>query len=232
MKKIGLIGGVGPESTIEYYKQIINRFQERQKTKSYPQFIIHSVDMTTMLDYAFSDQLEELVDFFAENIEVLEKAGVECAAIAANTPHIIFDQLAAKVNLPLISIVEETCKEINKRGMKRVGLFGTKTTMTNEFYPNVAKKYGIEITIPEISKQDYIHSKYMSDFVFNRTSPQTKQNLIQIVRELQERDSIEGLILGGTELPSILNQSDFDDIEILDTTKIHVESIVDKMIEE
>ena len=231
MKKIGLIGGVGPESSIEYYRLIIKLFQERLGTKDYPELIINSINMTEMLSYVFNNKLDILVDFLSERIKTLELSGVDFGAIASNTPHIVFDRLAERTSLPLISIVEETCKKIKDKKMYRVGLFGTKSTMTNGFYNRVAEKYGIEILIPEPVKQDYIHDKYMTELLFNKILPDTKQQLIKIVKTLQEKKLIQGLILGGTELPLILSQSDFKDIEIFDTTKIHVESIVAKMIE-
>ena len=104
--------------------------------------------------------------------------------------------------------------------------------MTNGFYNKVAEKYGIDVIIPDSDRQDFIHDKYMSELVFNKIMPKTKQRLIQIIRELKDKESIQGLILGGTELPLILKQSDFDDIEIFDTTKIHVESIITEMIKD
>jgi len=231
MKKIGLIGGVGPESTIEYYRLIIKHFQQKLNTKEYPELLINSINMTEMLSYVFGNQLDKLVDFLAFRIEVLEKAGVDYIAIASNTPHIVFDKLTEKVGVPLISIVEETCKAVQVTKIKKMGLFGTKSTMTNGFYQKTGEKHGIEIVIPNTENQDYIHQKYMNELVFNKILPETKKQLIQIVQELKEKNSIEGLILGGTELPLILNQLDFSDIEIFDTTKIHVESIVNKIIE-
>jgi aspartate racemase len=231
MKKVGLIGGIGPESTIEYYRLIIKRFQDKLSTKNYPEIILNSINMTEMVGYAFNNQLDNLVDFLVERIEALEMSGVDFGAIAANTPHIVFDRLADRVKIPLISIVEETFKEIDHEKMQRVGLFGTKPTMTNGFYQKAAKKFGIDIIIPESDKQDFIHNKYMTELAFNRIVPETKKHLVQIVRELKEKESIEGLILGGTELPLILSQLDFGDIKIYDTTAIHVEAIVTKMIE-
>lgn len=232
MKRIALIGGVGPESTIEYYRLIINRFQERLNTKDYPEIIINSINMTEMLNCLFNNELDNLVNLLIDKIKILEKSEVDYVAIASNTPHIVFDNLADKVKIPLISIVEETCKVINVKNIKRVGLLGTKFTMTSGFYNKVADKYGIEIVIPDIKNQDYIHEKYMTELLINKIVPETKEHLIQIVRTLKEENLIDGLVLAGTELPLILNQSDFDDIEILDTTKIHVESIVSKMIED
>lgn len=231
MKKIGLIGGVGPESSIEYYRLIIKRFQSKLNTKDYPELTIHSINMTEMLSYVFNNQLDKLVDFLVDRIKTLELSEVDYGAIASNTPHIVFDKLAERTTIPLISIVEETCKVISTKKLKRVGLLGTKSTMINGFYNRVAERFGIDILIPDSDSQDYIHDKYMSELVFNIILPDTKQQLIEIVKELKEKELIQGLILGGTELPLILKQSDFSDIEIFDTTQIHVESIVTKMIE-
>lgn len=232
MKKIGILGGIGPESSIEYYRLIIKRFQEKLKTKDFPEIIISSINMTEMLNYVFTNQSDLLVDFLVARIRVLEKAGVDYVALASNTPHIVFDRLTERVNVPLISIVEATCNVIREKRLKRIGLFGTKSTMTSGFYNKVADTYGIQIIIPIPDKQDYIHDKYMSELIYNRIVPETKEQLIQIVHVLKKTESIEGLILGGTELPLILKQSDFKDVEIFDTTKIHVDRIVANMIED
>ena len=231
-KRIGIIGGIGPESTIEYYRLIVKRYQERLDTKEYPEVMINSINMTEMLGYVFTNQQDRLVDFMVDKIEGLERTGVDYIAIASNTPHMVFDRIAERVQTPLISIVEETCRVMLDGKFKKVGLLGTKSTMTNGFYQKVAALYGIEIVIPDTDQQDYIHTKYMSELLFNRIVPETKEQLIRIVRELQENESIEGLILGGTELPLILKQADFVDIMIFDTTVIHVESLVDRMLED
>ena len=192
MKRIGIIGGIGPESTIDYYRLIVKRYQERLGTKDYPDIMISSINMTEMLGYVFTNQLDRLVDFMVYKIEGLERTGVDYVAIASNTPHIVFDRIAERVQIPLISIVEETCKVVLDRKIKKVGLMGTKSTMTNGFYQKVAERYGIEIVIPETGQQDYIHTKYMSELLFNRIVPETKEQLIGIAGELQAKESIEG----------------------------------------
>ncbi len=231
MKKIGIIGGVGPSSTIEYYQQIIKGFQERMETRDYPELIISSVNMTEMLNYVFNNRYDELIDFLIARIKPLEAAGVDYIAIASNTPHIVFDTLASQINTPLISIVEETCKVLHNNNIKRAGLLGTRSTMTKGFYNKIAAKYNIEMLIPAIEQQNYVHEKYMSELVYNRILPETKKELIKIIYELKTIESIEAIVLGGTELPLILSQADFRDLKIFDTTMIHVESIVSKIIE-
>lgn len=230
MKQFGLIGGVGPESSVEYYRQIIKRYRERLNTKEYPEFVIHSINMTEMLGYVFSGRYDRLVEFLVDRIKVLEASGAAFAAIASNTPHIVFDELAGKVNIPLISIVEESCREIERKGYKKVGLLGTKSTMSEGFYQRVAERYGIEMVIPNRDAQDYVHDKYMNELVVNSIGTETKKKFLEIIDEMKEKSGIEGLVLGGTELPLLLRQDDFNDLALFDTTVIHVESIVSRMI--
>lgn len=230
MKKIGIIGGIGPESTIEYYRMLIKLFRAKLETNHYPEILLHSIDMTTMLDYVFNNQLEELVQFLKSKIEILEQANVDYVALASNTPHLVFDKLSESVQVKMISIVEETCKTISKTGLKKVGLLGTKSTMSKGFYQSVAQRNGIEMIIPNEVDQDYVHEKYMGELVFNQIHSATKQRLIQIVNELAEKEQIEGIVLGGTELPLILQQEDFAQIKVFNTTEIHVNAILDRMI--
>lgn len=232
MKNFGLIGGVGPESTIVYYRLIIKRFQEITGLNSYPDFIIKNVDMTEMINYVVNQNYDKLTDFLEKSIRDMQKAGVDFGAIASNTPHIVYDKLIGRIDLPMISIVEETCKKAQTINIKTVGLFGTKSTMTNDFYQKTGAKFGIEVVIPTDNEIDYIHDKYMNELIYKDIRESTKLSLIQIAKNLQEKHSIEGLIIGGTELSLILSQKDFKDMELLDTAMIHVDSIVEEMIKE
>jgi len=229
MNRIGLIGGIGPESTIEYYRLIIKKFQKKLNTENHPELLILSINMKEMIGYAFNNKTEELIDFLTKRISILEKSEVDCIALASNTPHIVFDELAQRTKTRMISIVEETCKEIENNEIKKIGLFGTKSTMNHGFYQSIAEKYGIEIITPGREKQTYIHDKYINELVQNKIIPETKKELINIAETLREEYGIEGLILGGTELCLTLSQSDFQSLRIFDTTEIHVESIVNAM---
>src|SRR6201998_3959438 len=109
MKTLGVIGGVGPESTVDYYKNIIAMYRERERDGSYPQFVINSVNLKTGLDFMEVNNLAGMAEFFLKEIEKLPRAGAEFGIIAANTPHIVFDDVASRSSIPLISIVEATC---------------------------------------------------------------------------------------------------------------------------
>lgn len=230
MKTVGIIGGVGPESTVEYYRGIDASYREQKNDGSYPSIIINSVNLQRLLDLMNANELGAAADYLAPEIERLGKAGADFAVVAANTPHIVFDQLQARSPIPLISIVESTRDAARILGLKRVGLFGTRFTMRARFYPDVFSKAGITIVTPKEDEQTYIHEKYIGELLNNIFLPETREGLLTIANSLMARAGIEGLILGGTELPLILPDGKFDGIPFLDTTKIHVERIVNELL--
>ena len=122
MKKIGILGGIGPESSIEYYRLIIKGFRQRLASDQYPEIMIHSINMSEMLSYVFANQWDELIAFLQARIAKLEEAGVEYVAMASNTPHVVFDELEAVVQADMISIVRESCKAVSSSGLKKAGL--------------------------------------------------------------------------------------------------------------
>jgi aspartate racemase len=146
--------------------------------------------------------------------------------MASNTPHLVFDDLRARSPLPLISIVETACAEAETLRMKRVGLFGTRFTMKANFYPDVFSQAGIEIILPNEADQNYIHTHYMDELVNGIFLPETKKGLLEIVDRLREQRQVDGIILGGTELPLILSDRLHNGVPFLDTTRIHVKRIV------
>jgi aspartate racemase len=245
MKTVGIIGGIGPESTIEYYRLIIATYRERQsgtgvppvndhaqdaRATNYPSIIINSVDLTKLLRWVGANELGAFTDYLAGEIERLARAGADFGAMASNTPHLVFDELRRRSPIPLISIVESTRDAAQALGLKRVALFGTRFTMQGRFYPDVFSKAGLTIIVPQDDEQAYIHEKYMKDLLNNIFLPETRERLLAIVDRMKERDGIEALILGGTELPLILRDSEHNGIPFLDTTKIHVERIVAEIL--
>jgi aspartate racemase len=225
-KTIGMIGGIAPASTIDYYQRIISRFQERTGQREYPSIIINSINMNHMMNLIAKDQLEELVDYLSEEIYVLEKAGAKVIFMASNTPHLVYDLLAKRVKTKMISIVESTIDYAKTKGYSRLGLFGTISTMEGDFYQDGFDAVGMEIITPMPDERKYIHKIYMDELVRGRFLPETKNHLLSIAQRMYNEGQIECLILGGTELPFIIKTSDIEDVEILNTTKIHVEHIL------
>ncbi len=230
MHTIGIIGGIGPEATIEYYQQLIQQYRAQLNTSHYPEFLVLSIDMTQMLGYALNNRLTELVAFLQKKVAVLEAAGASHVAMASNTPHLVFDALASKVNVPMISIVEATCQAISRAGVSKVALLGTKPTMSQGFYQAVGQRHGIELVVPGEAEQAYIHDKYMGELVVKNINPATRQRLIDIVLGLKAQAGIQGVVLGGTELPLILSQAHFAHLPVFDTTQIHVQAILNQLV--
>ncbi len=230
MKTLGMIGGLGPESTVDYYQKIIALYRERTRNGSYPEFIIKSVNLRKGLDFMDANDLAGMADYLLEAIGRLARAGADFGLISANTPHIVFDELASKSPIPLISIVEATCAAAKARKLKRLALFGTRYTMQGTFYAKVFSRGGIELLVPEPNDQDYIHDKYMNELVPGKFLSETRSGLLAIVDRTKAKSDIDGVILAGTELPLILRDFDHDGIPFLNTTKIHVEAAVDEML--
>ena len=230
MKTLGIIGGLGPESTIDYYQRIIAMYRERIGDGSYPQFIINSVNLRKGLDFMDANDLDGMADYLLEAIGKLTRAGAEFGLISANTPHIVFDEIAPKSPIPLISIVEATCAAAKAHKLKRLALFGTRYTMQAPFYQKVFSREGIGVLVPEPNDQDYIHDKYFSELVPGKFLPETRAGLLAIVDRMKATSDIDGVILAGTELPLILRDPNYNGIPFLDTTKIHVEAAVAHML--
>ena len=230
MKTLGIIGGLGPESTVDYYQRIIALYRERTRDGSYPEFIIASVNLTKGLNFMDAGDLAGMADYLLEGIGKLARAGADFALISANTPHIVFDEVASKSPIPLISIVEATCAAAKARKLQRLALFGTRYTMQASFYPKVFSRERIELLVPERDDQNYIHDKYFRELVPGKFLPETRAGLLGIVDRMKAKSGIDGVILAGTELPLILRDPDHNGVPFLDTTKIHVEAAVDEML--
>ncbi|HEX3184196.1 MAG TPA: amino acid racemase [Pyrinomonadaceae bacterium] len=229
MRTLGLIGGTGPESTIEYYRLLVAKYREQADGHS-PPVIITSVDLKQMIEWMSAGNLAAVADGLAAEFERLQRAGAEIAALTANTPHIVFDELQQRSPLPLISIVEATCEDARARGLNAVGLFGTRYTMQAPFYPAVFSRAGIKLVLPNDQEQEYIHEIYLGELLRDVFRPETRTRLLEIADEMKRRDNIEGLILGGTELPLVLRDEEHNGMPLLDTTRIHVNKLVAEML--
>ncbi len=230
MKTLGIIGGLGPESTIDYYGKIIALYRDRTGDGSYPQFIVNSVNLKKGLDFMEANNLPGMADYLVEEIGKLARAGATFGLISANTPHIVFDEVASKSPIPLVSIVEATCAAAKARKLKRLALFGTRYTMQATFYPKVFSREGIELLVPNLEDQTYIHDKYLNELVPGQFLPATRAGLLAIVDRMKANSDIDGVILAGTELPLILRESEHNGIPLLDTTEIHCEAAVIEML--
>lgn len=230
MKTLGLLAGMGPESTVDYYQRIIALYRERKPDGSYPQFIINSVDLETGRAFIERGDLRGLTKFLVDGFERLARAGCDFGLMAANTPHMVFDEVARESPIPLISIVEATCAEVKRRGLKRLGLFGTRYTMQSDFYTKVFARENIELIPPPAQDQDYIHEKYFGELVPGKFLPETRIGLLAIVDRMRDKIDIDGVLLAGTELTLILRDPEHNGVPFIDTAAVHCRAAVDQML--
>jgi aspartate racemase len=227
MRTVGLVGGLGPESTIDYYRRILAIWQHEEPSSA-PSIIIHSLDVTRGIELVRSDHAG-LTSYLLSSLERLSRAGCDFAVLAANTPHIVFDDLAARSPLPLLSIVEVCAEEARDRKLSRVGLLGTGFTMEAGFYPNVFAKVAIHVAVPDEGDRAWLHERYLGQLLKGVFLGETRDGVSAIVRRLRAAHAIEAVVLAGTELPLLLKSSTVAGLPLLDTTELHVRAIVSRL---
>lgn len=230
MKTLGIIGGIAPESTIAYYRLLVELYRQKDPDKNYPSLIINSINLQRVMSMMETNALADLTEYLVHEVQKLANAGADFGLLASNTPHIVFDDLRRRSPIPLISIVEATCAAAKVLGLKRLGLFGTRFTMQARFYPEVFAREGMVLITPNADEQNYIHDIYMRELINGIFLPETCERLLHIVERLKNTENIHGLILGGTELPFILRHEIYNKIPLLDTSRIHVEQAVKQLL--
>ena len=226
MKTLGIVGGVGPESTIEYYRFILEGCRARA-AEGVPHIIIDSIDVNRGLAMLDANDLAALTDYISESVERLARAGAEIGLIAANTPHIVFDEVQQRARIPMISLVEAARDHALAMGVKRLGLLGTGFTMRGRFYPDVFGRAGLELVVPNDAEKEMIHRAYIGELLKNEFRPETRDAILGVIGRMRRDDGIEAVILAGTELPLLLRGAEPEGLKFLDTTLIHVRAAVD-----
>jgi aspartate racemase len=230
MKTAGMIGGLGPESTIDYYRSILAGYRARKPGGGDPHILINSLDVNQGIAMLESERLDDLADYLSSAVEVLARAGADFGFMAANTAHLVFDEVQRRSAIPLLSIVRATSEHARTLGVKRLGLLGTGFTMRASFYPDEFQRAGIDLVRPQESEQAFIHKKYLGELLKNQFLPETRREILEIARRMKTADGVEAIILAGTELPLLLRDSGATEIEFLDTTVIHVDAVVSELI--
>lgn len=229
MKKLGLVGGMGPESTIPYYHDIVYGVQQRLGKDCFPNLTVESVNVFDVLRLCGERKYDELTDYLLRAIRNLAQSGADFAALSANTPHIVFDRLEALSPIPLMSIIESTCREAEKRNLKKIGLMGTIFTMTEDFFKRPFLRRGMAIVVPTDAEMAYVHQKISSELEHGIVKEETLDRFQSILTRMQAEEQIEAIVLGCTELPLLLNDQ-VTPVPCLDTMKIHIQDIIDAIL--
>jgi aspartate racemase len=230
VKKLGIVGGIAPESTVAYYRMIVAAYKRARPDGSYPELVIDCIDVTKMLGLIADGKLDEVTAYIANSVNNLAAAGAEFALLASNTPHVVFDRLQRNSPVPLLSIVDAATEAGKQQGLRRIALLGTRFTMQASFYPEGFARHGISVIAPEAQEQDFIHEKYVKELIPAQFLPETRNAVIDIVSVMKSRSGIDGVLLAGTELPLLLPEPEYLGIPFLDTGRIHAEAAVREIL--
>jgi len=230
VKTLGIVGGIGPESTIEYYRFILDGYRARVPDGSAPHLIIDSIDVNRGIAMLDANDRAGLADYISTSVDRLVRAGAEIALIAANTPHLVFDEVQRRTPIPMLSIVQATCDHALGLGFKRLALLGTGFTMRAQFYPEVFHRAGLALVTPGEAEQAFIHEKYIGELLKNKFLPETRTALTSIIGQMRNDAGIQAVVLAGTELPLLLRAAAPEGLPFLDTTLIHAGAAVDAIL--
>ncbi len=224
-KRIGIVGGVSPQSTAIFYKTIIEKHYNKNRDHYYPEMVMFSVDFGKIKDFQKEENPQNYIHAFVNAIENLEKAGADFAVIASNTPHRVFTDIDKRISIPLVSIVEVIANYALNNNFKRVLLLGTKYTMSEDFYKNGLLSKGIEAIVPSETDQTIIHNIIFDELVSGVLNQTSKSRLIEII----QKHKADAVILGCTELPLLITRDDID-IPIIDTTDVFAEATLNSAL--
>lgn len=221
-KRIGILGGISHESTIKYYELILQKYYQQRKNYYFPEIVIFSLDLQKFTDFEDRGDEQGYIAYIMQGIRSLEKAGAEFAILAANSPHAVFGEIEQQAIIPLLSIVEVTVKNAKDFGAKKLLLMGIKFTMQLSFYQEIGEKNDLEIIVPIEEEQDEINRIIFDELVIGIQKEESKRKLLRIMSHYQ----VEGVILGCTELPLLLKQTDVS-IKLFDTLRLHAEAALE-----
>ena len=226
MKTLGIIGGIAPPSTIDYYQRLTSRYRALSADRSYPSLLIDSIDAAQFFGLLEAGDRGAMADLLVAELERLARAGAGLGLFASNTPHMVFDEVAARSPIPLISLVEETARVAEERGFHRVGLLGARFTMEAEFYPDVFGRRGIIVVVPDADDRTYVHDRYFGELVEGIFLDETRVGIAAVADRMRARDRIDAIILGGTDLSVLFRDGGTLPLPTLDPTAIQVEGAV------
>ena len=222
MKRIGILGGMSPESTVAYYETITRTYTERYGDYGYPEILIHSVTFQPYVDWPNAGRWDLVAAGLGEAAQRLERAGADFVVIATNTMHIVVDAVQAAIEIPVLSLLDVVGQAIAAQGLTTVGLLGTAFTMSQPLYTDALAPRDIKVVVPSAEDQQVVHRVIYDELVAGKILPESREKYVAIVRRLVA-DGAQGVILGCTEIPLLIGESDVD-VPLFDTTEIHAQA--------
>ncbi|MBN1202597.1 MAG: aspartate/glutamate racemase family protein [Anaerolineae bacterium] len=228
-KTIGILGGMSPESTAEYYQHITHTYTERFGDYGYPPIIIYSVSFQPYVDWPLQDRWDLVAQGLSDGARKLEAAGADFILIATNTMHLVFDEVQASVKVPMLSLLDAAGEAVRARDMQTVGLLGTKFTMEKSFYQDALSKRGITVLVPDADDRSVVNDVIYNELVAGRIRAESRAGFVAIINRLAARGA-QGIILGCTEIPLLVSEADAG-IPLFNTTTIHADAALNYALE-
>jgi aspartate racemase len=225
MKRIGILGGMSPESTTLYYEHITRTYTAQFGNYGYPEILIYSVNFQKFVDWQHNAQWNEAAQAMAEALERLRVAGADFGLIATNTMHIVFDEVQRAVRMPLLSIVQVTAEAVLAAGFRRVGLLGTVFTMSERFFRDGLERSGITVVVPEPEDQQRVNDVIYRELCRGEIRPSSRQVFLDIIARLRQRGA-QGIVLACTEIP-LLVEPHHCDLPLFNTALLHAGKALD-----
>ena len=225
MKKIGLVGGTGPESTLMYYKELNSRIDLLTGGKEMPEITVESVNFRKAWDCVSDGKYGELTSYLSEKVNLLKRSGCEIIALTAGTMHIVFDEIEKNTNVSLVSIPKAVCGEAVRRKYKKVGLLGTVFTMEQDYMKKDLRSAGIDVFVPCKEDRELIAKRILEELELGVVKNSTLQEFNAIIDRMRTQYGIESVILGCTELPLLLNNKNAA-LPCIDSVDIHIRELI------
>lgn len=219
MKKIGILGGMSPESTVHYYEQIVHDYTKQFGTHGYPEVIIYSVTFEPYIHWQEAGEWDVMAQDMVKASKGLQAAGADFIVIATNTMHKVVDKVQADIDIPIISMLDVVAEAILAKKLSTIALLGTMYTMVDDFYVGGLEKHGLKVLVPDIDDREVVHNVIFKELIKGEVLPKSKKEYIKIISRLENKGA-QGVVLGCTEIPMLVQQGDVN-IPIFDTTIIH-----------
>ena len=228
MKRIGVLGGTSPESTVSYYERITREYTRRFGDYSYPEVLIYSVSFQTFVDWQQAGDWGAMAEKMIEIFRILAQAGAEIGLIAANTLHRVFDDVEQESSIPLLHIADAAAAAIRAKDCKTVALLGTRYTMEGTFYQDRLSQHGIASMTPNEQDREIVHCVIYDELARGIIRPESKAKFVTIIDRLAEKGA-EGAVLGCTEIPLLVQDGDCA-IPLFDTAAIHADAALEEAL--
>ena len=226
MKTLGLIGGTTWLSTVDYYRLLNEGINERLGGMQYARCLLYSLNFGDIVKINETQDWDAALELFSDAAFRLKTAGAEWIVLCANTAHVIADRLEKRIGLPLIHIADATAHAIRGAGLERVSLLGTRYTMELSFFRDRLAWHGITAVTPSAAEREFIHGTIFGELAKNVIKPETRARYLEIMDRMAQQEGARGAILGCTEIPLLIKQSDTK-LLVFDTTALHARAAVD-----